>query len=245
MKSFPVLLGCLTLGLASCQSLNHDAWSQVGKGSNELVVSSGWSVYEAKVDVEGQSGALTGETGSDSTDLEPNFGMGLRYSHFVTDNWSVGLLLEYRSFDADPVMPIAAELDADDYESTHIILANRWYGSPFGEEDRWRPVAGIDVGFIPEIELDATVNYGPGLSEEISVEGDSYWTVGALLGLTCLLTDNMAASFGIFYEFPLDSSDDSVVLNVPVPGVGIVPSQLDAEVYPDGFIGFVGLSYYF
>jgi len=231
--------------LASCQPLQHDAWSQIGKGSNELVVSSGWSVYEARVEVEGQDGALTGESGADTTELDPNFGAGLRYSHFLTDSWSLGLLLEYRSFDADPVMPIAAVIDAEDYESTHIILANRFYGNTFGDEDRWRVLAGIDLGYIPEVELDATVDYGPGGTEDISVEGDEYFTFGALLGLSYLLQDNLAMSFGAFYEHPLDSSDDSVVLNVPVPGVGTVPSRLDAEVHPDGFIGFVSLSYFF
>ena len=244
MKPIVAIAGCLSLALVSCQSLEHEAWSQVGKGSQEFVISSGWASYEALVNIDGQDGALTGTSGSDSTDLEPNFGLGLRYSYFLTNSWSLGLLFEYRSFNADPVMPIAAEIDADDYTSSHFILANRFYGNTFGEEDRWRVLAGIDLGFIPKVELDATVNYAPGLSEDISVEGDSYWTIGGLLGLSYLMTDNVAISFGTFYEFPLDSSDDSVTLNVPVPGVGVIPSNVDAQVKPDGFIGFVSLSYF-
>lgn len=246
MKSVALFAGALSaLCLSSCTTLEHPAWSKVGKGTNELTVSSGWAIYEAEVSVEGQDGALAGESGSDTTDLEPNFGAGLRYSHFLTDNWSLGLLFEYRSFNADPVMPIAAEIDADDYESSHFILANRFYGNTFGEEDRWRLVGGIDLGYVPKVELDATVNYAPGVSEDISVEGDEYWTIGALVGLSYLMRDNLALSFGAFYEFPLDSSDDSVVLNVPVPGVGTVPSRLDAEVDPQGLIGYIGLSYFF
>ena len=84
-----------------------------------------------------------------------------------------------------------------------------------------------------------------GINERVALSGDSFFTLNPVIGGSYLMRDNLSMEFGAFYEFPLDSSDDSVVLNVPVPGVGIVPSQLDAEVYPDGFIGFVGLSYYF
>ncbi len=241
LKPIYALAGCLTLALASCQPLKHDAWSQVGKGTNEITASTGWAAYEARVRLDDPT---PGE-GSASTRLEPNYGGGLRFSHFITDSWSLGLLLEYRSFDADPVTPLTAELDAHDYESSHFILANRFYGNTFGEENRWRVMAGIDLGYIPKIQLDATVTYPAALgggTEDISVEGDSYATLGGLLGLTYMMRDNMAFSFGATYEFPLDSSDDSVVLTPPNAGGLMVP--VDAEVKPDGFLAFVGLSFF-
>ncbi|MFT5288362.1 MAG: hypothetical protein ACI8QS_002135 [Planctomycetota bacterium] len=51
-----------------------------------------------------------------------------------------------------------------------------------------------------------------------------------------------AFGFGATYEFPLDSSDDTVVLTPPNAGGLMFP--VDAEVKPDGFLAYVGLSFF-
>ncbi len=244
------LLAALACG--SCQALKHEAWSQTGKGTHTVGVSSGWAFYEADVDltdVGNDSDDAFGDapdlgSGSDTSNLQPIFGTALKYSYFVHDNVALGGLVEYRVFDAGKVAPLESEIEPDEYSTWHFLLTSRFFTNPFGHEDRLRLFGGLDLGYIPKVDLDATVTYAPGLSERLQLQGDEYFTLGAVAGGSMLVTDNISLEFGAFYEWAIDSSDDTLILNVPNTAGGTTPNTIEGEVSPFGLIFFAGATLY-
>ena len=218
--------------------LTQDPWSAWGAGTHTLGASTGWAVYEAEVELTGTSGPLTGQNGSDPTDLEPRWGAALKYQYLLNDNFALGAIVEARTFDPDPVAPLSASIDGDDYTSLHFLLTSRYYFDGLGATKRWRPYIGLDLGYVPEVDIDATVDYSPlpVPSESITLSGDEYWTLSPLVGLQYLLSDRLSLDFGAFYDFALDSTDDTITLT----NVG---STVDGEVTPEGLIFFVGVGY--
>ncbi len=71
-----LLLASSLLGLGACQApaLQYPAWSQIGEGTTTVGASTGWAFYSAEMTAAGQTGVLTGETGTDNVDLTPRYG---------------------------------------------------------------------------------------------------------------------------------------------------------------------------
>ena len=235
----------LSFGLASCAELQSRPWSQIGAGTHTLGASTGWAFYEADVELTDTTGNPVLGTGSDSTDLDPIGGGALKYNYFVTDNIALGFIFEFRTFDPDPVAPLESEIDADEYTSEHYLLSTRYWSDPFGSDLRWKWFTGLDLNYSPGVDLDATVIYAPGFIERVSLSGDEFWTLNPVLGISYLLRDNLSMEAGGFYEFPLDTTDDTLTLNIP-NGLGQTEANIvDGELEPQGLILFVGLTYYF
>ena len=230
--------------VASCQAPSvARPWSHVRAGAMNVGVSTGWADYEAEVAARGTSGALAGASGTDTSELGPRYGAALKFNYFVTDEFSIGGIAELRGFDPDPVSPLGAELVGEDFETLHLVGSLRWFGEPFEERRRLRPFYGLDVGWVPGVRLDdVRVDYDPLLmlpSERVSVEGDSFWTIAPVLGLSYLLARNLSLELGAFYEFPLSTSDESVTFT------NLGGATADVEVEPQGLVGFVGLTWWF
>jgi hypothetical protein len=239
--SSPFLHVSLALGLCGCAQLEKEPWSRTAQGSHSLALLTGTALYQAELDVQGQDGPIAGLTDSAESDLQPQFGLQLEYGYFVVDNFSVGAAFGLRRFDPDPVEIFGAGFDGDTFTSTHFFLTTRYYLPPFGAERRWRPLVGLDLGYVPEVSLDATVDYGGGFTEQVQYDGDSFWKLGLRAALACLLTDRLAFEFGAFYELPLSTSDATLTLDIPGAG----PSQVSGEIRPSGFVFYLGLSYGF
>lgn len=237
------------LGTTGCAipELQHEPWSQTGKGTHQVGASTGWAFYGAEVHAKGKNGVLkpggVAEVGSDDTDLTPQYGGALKYSYFFTDHISVGGILELRSFEPDPVSPLSATLSTDDFQTTHLLLSGRYWFDPWERNPRFKPFVGVDLGYVPKVEFgDVTVAYptSTGIPNEmINVEGSSFWTLGAVAGASYLYKDNMTLDFGAFYEWTLNASKDTLTFS------NLGNSQADVRVDPEGLIFFFGVSFLF
>jgi len=242
------LLSCLGLaGLGACSSLGQpltaEPYSEFGAGKTIIGASTGWAFYGAEAKAAGQSGVLEGESGSDTTELAPNYGGALKLGHMITDHVLIGGIVELRSFDPDPIAPLSATLTADDFETWHIILSTRYFFDGFGTTRRWRPFAGVDLSYIPDVELgEVRVDY-PDASmipdEFKQVTGSDYWAIGLVAGVNYLVTDHITIDMGAFYEYALTTSDASVQFD------NLGGATADIAIRPQGVVLFAGLSYAF
>lgn len=246
-----------TLGLllmASCSTLEHfseplsvPAWSDKAAGTKTVGASSGWAFYGAEIEAVGANGVLVDEgipdTGTDSTDLTPRYGGAIKAGYSVTDNLALGLVAEMRNFEADPIAPLTATLTAEPFNTYHILLTSRYYLTPYGDESRWRPFVGLDLGYIPGVDFGpVNVDYPAetGIpTESVDIEAGSYWSLGAVAGTSFLLRDNLSVDMGAFYEWAITPAEKRLGL----PNLG--GAEADLEVWPEGLLLFFGLTYYF
>ncbi len=249
------------LTLASCQALVHDnvSFPEDMTGKNLVGISSGWAFVEAEADLENGQGPLANpllggsDVGNSTTDLDPVFGIGLKYYKFLTNNWSFGGLIEHRIFDPDPTRPLSADLDIDAFGTNHFILDLRYWFDPIDRDKRLRPFGAIQLGYVPEVNADGTVQYEaipslglPAVTEDIRLRGDEFFTLGFVVGASYLIQKDLTFDFGAFYEFALDPTEDTITLN-PHPGQPVVgsPTTYDGELRERGLYLTFGLSYTF
>jgi len=238
-----LLLASSLLALGACQApaLQHPAWSQIGEGTASIGASTGWAFYSADMNAAGQTGVLTGQTGTDNVTLTPRYGGALKGQYFISDNIALGGIVELRSFDPDPAMPLSAELVADPFETVHWIATSRYFFEPMGEENRWKPFVGVDYSYIDEVDFGAVkVNYpAPFPAENINIKAGSYTTVALVGGASYLWNDTASIDFGGFYEW----TDKAGQVTLTFPNLG--GATADVSVEPEGLILFIGMTFYF
>ena len=259
-RALPLLAAILS-GLVSCASLTDDsvAWPEDMTGENVVGISSGWAFVEADVDLENGTGPLANplfggtDVGSSTTDLEPVFGVGLKYFHYITNNWLFGFIYEHRIFDPDSTRPLNADVDIDDFGTNHFILDLRYQFDAMGKRRRFRPFVAVEFGYVPEVSADGEARYGavsslglPPTTEDIELDGDGFFTLGFVAGGSYLLRENLTFDFGAFYEFALDPTEDTLELrpfpnSPPLDGV----SSYDGELLEKGLYLSAGLSWVF
>jgi len=200
----------------------------------------GWAEYEAEVEVSGIDGPLAGAADSASAHLDPRFGAFLEYKYFLTDDFALGGWAGVRSFDPDRISLFGVGFDGAPFETFHLALTSRYFLSPMGHSERWKPFLGLDLSYVPRVPLEAEVTYAPGVQERVEYSGDSYFTLNPVVGTSYCLADRLTLDLGTFYEFALGSSDDVITLNTPM-GTAHVDGSLD----PSGFIFFAVLTYSF
>ena len=253
-------LALLAPGLASCSILNVPEdlrWPDDMTGRSFVGVSSGWAFVEADVDLKNGTGPLTNPPGSDvgssTTDLDPVFGLGLKYFRYLTNNWLVGVIFEHRIFDPESTRPLSADLDIDDFGTNHFILDARYQWDPIDNNRRLRPFAGVQLGYVPEISADGTASYAaipgngiPATTEEVSLDGDAFFTLGFVAGASYLIRENLTFDFGAFYEYALNPTKDTITLNPypSIPGLN-EPTTYDGELIERGLYLTAGLSWVF
>ena len=163
-------------------------WPDDMTGRSFVGASSGWAFVEADVDLKNGTGPLADPTfggsdvGSSTTDLDPIFGLGLKYFRYLTNNWLVGVIFEHRIFDPQSTRPLSADLDIDSFGTNHFILDARYQWDPIDNNRRLRPFVGVQLGYVPEISADGTASYAeiPALgiaatTAEVSLEGDAFF----------------------------------------------------------------------
>ena len=107
--------------------------------------------------------------------------------YFISHNWAIGGIIEHRIFDPESTRPLNADVDIDDFGTNHFVFDIRFVANAMGPGKRWRPYAALQFGFVPEVSADGTVDYGsafagvgqPNVRENISLEGDEFFTAGA------------------------------------------------------------------
>lgn len=243
------LLGLvLALGLcSSCRSINAPlegpAWERFGEGATTMGVSTGWAFYEGKAKASGKSGVLTGDSGTDTATLDPNYGGAIKLHHMITDNVALGGIIEYRSFDPESLRPLTATLTAEDFETWHFIASTRYFFEGWGATRSWRPFLGVDLSYIPEVSLgNVDVDYPANTNlpnETVQVTGSDYWALGGVAGFSYMLYDDVAFDIGAFYEYALTTSDATVAFQ------NLGGAEAEMALRAQGLVFFVGLTYSF
>jgi hypothetical protein len=244
------LLAGLCASCASIKSINAPlegpAWENFGEGTTTLGLSSGWAFAEGVARASGQSGVLEGETGTDTAALTPRYGGGLKLSHMITDSFGLGAVLEYRSFTPDPLSPLSATLTAGDFETLQFVASMRYFLEGWGETKSWRPFLGLDLSYVPEVDLGAVdVNYpvsdsGDDIPDEtVNVSGTGYWTLAPVVGFSYLVYDNLAFDIGAFYEYAITPSQATVEFQ------NLNGATAEMALRPRGLFLSAGLTYAF
>jgi len=254
-----VALAALTApGLVSCSMIHKDiAYPEDMTGKNLVGVSSGWAFAEADVTLENGTGPLANpafggsDVGKSTTDLEPVFGMGVKYFRYLTNNFLLGAILEHRIFDPESTRPLNADVDIDDFGTTHLIVEARYQLDPIDEANRLRPFAGVQLGFVPEVKADGVARYGATpfsgpVNEDISLEGTEFFTLGFVAGASYLIQEGLTFDAGAFYEYALQPTKDQLVLNPYPTTPGFEdPSTYDGELLESGLYLTFGLTWAF
>lgn len=240
-RSAAVPCFALAVWAVSCTSLEKEPWAKTEAGSHGLSLLTGTTAYEAEVRAQGVDGPIAGLSDSTETTLDPKFGVQLEYTYFVLDDFGIGAGGGVRRFDPTSTELFGAGFDADEFQTTHLFLTTRYFLPALGDAKRWRPLVGIDLGYVPEVDLDSTVDYGGGFTQPVHYDGDAYWSLGFRAAFACLLSDALSFEIGSFYEVPLDSSDATFTLDIPGAG----SSDVAGEILPSGFVFYVGLAYGF
>ena len=112
---------------------------------------------------------------------------------------------------------------------------------PTGPGKRWRPFVGIDLGYVPDVDLgDVRVNYPGGIpSETVSATGSAYFTIAPVVGASFLWSDSITVDMGAFYEWPLGESEESVRFE------NLGGAEADVRVEPEGLIVAAGVTWHF
>lgn len=255
-----LVLGLVFPGLVSCKMIQKDiSFPEDMKGQNVVGVSTGWAWVEADVDLSNGQGPLANpllggsDVGSSTTDLDPVFGIGIKYYRYLTNNWLIGALYEHRIFDPESTRPLNADVDIDDFGTNHFILEARYQFDPIDSAGRLRPYAGVQFGYVPEVSADGEARYEPipalgipATTEQIELDGDDFFTLGFVLGGSYLLREGMTLDMSVFYEYALDPTEDTLVLN-PFPNNPPLdaPTTYDGELLESGIYLSIGLSWTF
>jgi hypothetical protein len=222
-------------------------WAPVA-GRHALGLSTGWAIFEADVELTDLDGALGGGSGQDDSKLDPVWGGAAKYNYFFTENFALGAIAELRTFDASLIRPLASDISPDEYTSLHLLLSGRVYSDPLSFARRFKLFGGVDLGYVPGIDLEAEVLYSPQYRQTIALEGDDFFTLSVVAGTSMWVGDWLGtdASFelGAFYETALDSTDDELTLLIPNGLGGLTPNDVAGEVVPQGVIFFAGLTFY-
>ena len=259
---FGGLLLTACVSATSCASFSdpNAQWPEDSTGTHQFAISSGWAFAQADVELKNGTGPLAdpalggNPNGASTTDLEPVFGLGLRYQYYLTNNWAIGGIIEHRIFDPESTRPLNADVDIDNFGTNHFVFDVRYVMNPVGVKKRIRPYFALQLGYVPGIDADGVVDYGdsfagigqPGVTEDINLDGDSFITVGALAGASYLLRDGLSFDVSMFFEKAVTATEAPLILN-PVPGTPVlgVESRYDGSLQEEGLYFTFGLSWYF
>ncbi|MEM1448870.1 MAG: hypothetical protein AAF957_02465 [Planctomycetota bacterium] len=255
-----LLLGLVLPGITSCQLIEKDiSFPEDMAGKNVIGISSGWAFVEAKVNLENGQGPLAdpilggSDSGSSTTTLDPVFGVGIKYLRYITNNWLVGVIYEYRIFDPQSTRPLNADVDIDSFGTNHFIIEGRYQFDPIDKARRFRPFVSVQLGIVPEVTADGTVSYEsipalgiPATQEQIRLNGSSFITLGFVAGGSYLIREALTLDFSIFYEYAITPTEDVLTLN-PYPNNPPLdqPTTYDGELFERGLYLTMGLSYVF
>jgi hypothetical protein len=190
-------------------------------------------------------------------DLEGVFGGALGVEYYVVDDVALFAGAELRVFDPDlqdDVFSFGRIDQLEYYLGARYLLPMRWL-----ENERLRPYLATKAAFIPSVDFDMTTRFElPDPLNDIQLlspyRGSSYFTVAAGGGLAYEFQRNLIGRLGFYYEWALGDSSDVVpterttstgdpTLDDFLDGV-FEDLQLDVSLEPQGWIAFVGFTYY-
>ena len=196
------------------------------------------------------SGSFEAETpggvqaADDDGTLRGLFTWSLGFEHYLTDDLSLGLTYDRRTYDVqdldpinDPNLGITVKRTRSDQFSLwarHLLPA--WGGA----ESRWRPFLMGGVSYFPGIELTVTGD-SPILPTPLTIDTTSESFFTGLLGggMVVDLGAGLLAELGAIAEFSLADFNTDLSLSI---GPSDVPFDADLDLF--GLYGYLGLQYH-
>ena len=231
----------LTASGCSLPPLQEEPWSVTKAGSTGVLARLG---LDADVEVE-STYSFDSNFGpfeiEDDTDLDPRFEAGLGVEYFLFDDVSLVVGSAWRVFQPESIGDDVIEFDKirefEGFAGVKWVLP--WRLPP---SDRVRPFLQVGVGYLPDIDFDATVDLGvPQIPpEDFEFDGSTAWSAGAQAGLMFQISDHWVGQLGFLYEWNLQSADDDVQLDFLDSTL-----DLDIELEPRGWLLLGGLTYFF
>lgn len=235
-----------------------EPWQSARAGNLGLAANLGIaSGYEVSSSIEVQDPNFPVEETLLEGDLEGVFGGALGFEYNVVDDLALLAGFEYRVFDPeleDDVFEFGTIEQFEYYLGARYLLPVRWLPS-----ERLRPWLAAKAAYIPSVEYDLTTRFElPDPLNDIELyspyRGSSYFTLAAGAGLAYELRRDLIGRLGFYYEWSLGESSDVVpteragstgdpVLDEFLDGV-FQDLQLDVSLEPEGWIAFVGLTWY-
>jgi hypothetical protein len=190
-------------------------------------------------------------------DLEGVFGGALGVEYYLFDDIALVAGAEYRVFDPmleDDVFQFGTIEQFEYYLGAHYLLPMRWLPS-----ERQRPYLATKAAYVPSVEYDLTTRFDlPDPLNDIELlspyRGSSYVTLAAGAGLAYEFQRTLVGRLGYYYEGSLGETSDTVpterISSTGDPTIDdfldsvFEELQLDVSLDPQGWIAFVGLTYY-
>ena len=94
---------------------------------------------------------VLGQSGSATINLDSGFNAGIGAGYFIDNNWALEVHWEYRSNDAETVLPNGVAFNEGNFASS-IFAANAYYY--FDAVSHWRWFAGAGLIVVQEIDID-------------------------------------------------------------------------------------------
>jgi hypothetical protein len=247
MARFPrtFLVLAVLAQVSSCMALTSEPWSRFRTGAPTIELSTGVSEQKLDVALEGKSGTFDPFDGSQSTDLESEYSIGVRGEAFVTDDWSIGGGLEWWRQKNTTVDFNEFDLHTDPFGYLRYMLSSRYLFPTFGPPalQRVRPFFGGDLFYVSDLDVDMTVDYpsDPSASEKVKFEGHGFYGYTLGTGIAFLAADNTLLEVGGRWSQNFSASDDQILLHPPLGQ----PSQMETSLNPEGWCLYVSLTYAF
>lgn len=238
------LTGCL--GLPSRPELQREPWAAFQPGTVGIGIRPGlFTLYGIDGEFESQN-LVTGDPVNlaDSGDLVGRFGLALRGELFLSEEVQVSLGLDYRLYDIENLTPIQGlDVLLDTAQSNQVYVGYRYNFPPFEPHPRTRPFLQATISYLPGFDIDGIVDLSSfgSSSLPVSTSTDGSWVWGAATGMVHQWSDSTFLEWGVLYERPLTDLDAVISFNHP----SLALPDIQSELRPTGFIGFVGLSTYF
>lgn len=236
------------LGACSVPPLEREPWHPLRERSIAVVARPAlFDDYELTGEFVADTPAAGILTATDTGDVLGNFGLVAGAEWNLSDRWSIGSGVEQRRYVVRDLNPIQ-ELDikVDDVESLNLYAALRHRFAPFASNPRLRAYAQVVLAWYSstDIGFDVVTPIPDEPPIRIDSEGEPFWLGGLGAGLLYQWSDRVVFELGTLYERSLTplEADLTVEFGPGGPGFSI---PFDAELEPEGWIVFAGVSYTF
>lgn len=230
----------------SAPPLREEPWASFRPGTLAVTLRQPlFSIYEIEADFVAETILDGTRRGSDTEDVEGRYGAALGLEYFVADWLSIGGGIDYRLYEIDDLAPEGLPpVEIEALSTLQLYLALRGYFEPFESAPRWRPFVGLDLAWLPRVDIEYDVDFS---EFDIDLpaqegEGEDLVMLGLVAGVLYQWSDRLVFQAGAQYEVPLVPLDADLTFEIDALSFDF---PFFAEFEPRGLIGFVGASYAF
>jgi hypothetical protein len=238
----------LLVQASACRSLppplDTEPWADLAPGQVSISVKPDlFTLYGIEAELTAETPAKGTLTSEDSGDLAGRFGLGVRAEVALRADLVAFAGAEWRVYDIED-LDLIEELDVSikTVESLQYAAGVRKLFAPLAAAPRWRPWAELSLAYLPTVDVGFEVDLSEFGSSNLKIdtEGEGLWVGGAAGGLVYRLSEHLTGELGALYEVPLNDMQTDLSFSI---GSSEVP--MDADLRPQGLIGFCALAWRF